>query len=160
MIRFGWGVALVVFCSKAAFAIPIPDDLEGHSPCKGIANPARCYSKALSFFGVLCDAFAQADAKEVLAGQTSYVVHRNGVIMCRDRAFEASRKYREQLVIQRGAKKGMRAMLNVATQAWFDYLGALSIEEGEDLDAYLKRVHALNRDAYVKIQESEEYAWK
>lgn len=160
MNQFGLGVVLLLFCSMTAFAVPIPDDLEGNSPCRGVTNPARCYSKALSFFGVLCGAFAQAEAKEVLAGQTSRVVHRNGVLICRDRAFEASLKYRDRLVIQRGAKKGMRAVLHVATQAWFDYLGALSIEEGEDLPAYLTRVHSLNRDAYVKIEELEEYAWK
>lgn len=160
MSRFCWAVVLVIFCSKAAFAVPIPDDLEGHSPCRGVTNPARCYSKALSFFGVLCNAFAQAEAKEVLAGKTGYVVHRNGVIMCRDRALAASLKYRERLVTQRGGKKGMRDLLNVATQAWFDYLGALSVEEGEDLDVYLKRVHSLNRDAYVKIEKLEEYSWR
>lgn len=160
MSRVGWGVVLLIFCSMTAFAVPIPDGLDGHSPCRGVTNPARCYSKALSFFGVLCGAFAQAEAKEVLAGQTSRVVHRNGVLICRDRAFEASLKYRERLVNQRGAKKGVHAMLRIATQSWFDYLGELSIEEGEDLDAYLRRVRSLNSDAYVKIEELEEYAWK
>lgn len=158
--KVGLVIVLLIIFSRGALATPIPDDLDGHTPCRDVANPARCYGKALSFFGVLCSAFAQAEVKEVLDGQVSRVVHKNSVLMCRDRAFEASLKYRERLVARRGGKKGVRAVLNAATQAWFDYLGALSIEEGEDMDAYLRRVNSLSRDAYVKIEELEEYAWK